>query len=172
MPSDRDCLSSSALSGKLSGNSDLRQRLGELAAVRRWFGYRRLGYLLAWEGLKPNHKKRLKLYREEGLKVRRRGGRRRTFDKTIRPQLGRGSFMLVEIAALRGCRHAPYPCCYNSHHSSAQGACHLSWIHSGKYVAQAAQPSHGLPVRELQLSVISVISRICQPSSTQKAAAP
>lgn len=44
---------------------------------RRRFGYRRLGYLLAREGLAPNHKKLLRIYREEGLKVRRRGGRRR-----------------------------------------------------------------------------------------------
>jgi putative transposase len=55
----------------------LRQRLRELAAERRRFGYRRLGYLLAREGITPNHKKLLRIYREEGLKVRRRGGRKR-----------------------------------------------------------------------------------------------
>ena len=55
----------------------LRKRLRELAAERRRFGYRRLGYLLAREGLTPNHKKLLRIYREEGLKVRRRGGRKR-----------------------------------------------------------------------------------------------
>jgi putative transposase len=55
----------------------LRARLKALAAERRRFGYRRLGYLLAREGLRPNHKKLLRLYREEGLKVRRRGGRKR-----------------------------------------------------------------------------------------------
>ena len=47
----------------------LRQRLRELAAERRRFGYRRLGYLLAREGITPNHKKL--------LRVRRRGGRKR-----------------------------------------------------------------------------------------------
>ena len=55
----------------------LRERLRALAAERRRFGYRRLGYLLAREGLTPNHKKLLRIYREEGLKVRRRGGRKR-----------------------------------------------------------------------------------------------
>ena len=60
-----------------SDDAALRARLRELAAERRRFGYRRLGYLLAREGLKPNHKKLLRLYREEGLKVRRRGGRKR-----------------------------------------------------------------------------------------------
>jgi putative transposase len=55
----------------------LRVRLRELAGERRRFGYRRLGYLLAREGLVPNHKKLLRIYREEGLKVRRRGGRKR-----------------------------------------------------------------------------------------------
>ena len=55
----------------------LRQRVRELAGERRRFGYRRLGYLLAREGMRPNHKKLLRIYREEGLKVRRRGGRKR-----------------------------------------------------------------------------------------------
>lgn len=55
----------------------LRQRLRELAGERRRFGYRRLGYLLAQEGMGPNHKKLLRLYREEGLRVRRCGGRKR-----------------------------------------------------------------------------------------------
>jgi putative transposase len=48
-----------------------------LAGERRRFGYRRLGYLLSREGMRPNHKKLLRLYREEGLRVRRRGGRKR-----------------------------------------------------------------------------------------------
>ena len=60
-----------------SDDGTLRQRLRELAVERRRFGYRRLGYLLAREGLAPNHKKLLRIYREEGLKVRRRGGRKR-----------------------------------------------------------------------------------------------
>ena len=60
-----------------SDDAGLRQRLRELAAERRRFGYRRLGYLLAREGVRPNHKKLLRIYREEGLKVRRRGGRKR-----------------------------------------------------------------------------------------------
>jgi putative transposase len=47
----------------------LRQRLRELAAERRRFGYRRLGYLLAREGMAPNHKKLLRVYREENLRV-------------------------------------------------------------------------------------------------------
>lgn len=55
----------------------LRARLRSLAAERRRFGYRRLGLLLAREGLRPNHKKLRRLYREERLQVRRRGGRKR-----------------------------------------------------------------------------------------------
>lgn len=49
----------------------LQQRLRELPAERRRFGYRRLGNLLAREGMAPNHKKLLRLYREKGPKVRR-----------------------------------------------------------------------------------------------------
>lgn len=56
---------------------EVRQRLRELAGERRRFGYRRLGILLAREGMTMNHKKLLRLYREEGLSVRRRRGRKR-----------------------------------------------------------------------------------------------
>ena len=58
-------------------DAPLRTRLRELAAERRRFGYRRLGYLLAREGMTPNHKKLRRIYREENLRVRRRGGRKR-----------------------------------------------------------------------------------------------
>jgi len=58
-------------------DAEIRVRLRELAAERRRFGYRRLGYLLAREGIHMNRKKLLRLYTEEGLKVRRRGGRKR-----------------------------------------------------------------------------------------------
>jgi putative transposase len=55
----------------------IRLRLREIAAVRRRFGYRRLHILLRREGLAPNHKKLRRLYAEERLQVRRRGGRKR-----------------------------------------------------------------------------------------------
>jgi len=55
----------------------VRSRLRELAAHRRRFGYRRLHILLTREGLVMNHKKLRRLYREERLQVRRRGGRKR-----------------------------------------------------------------------------------------------
>jgi putative transposase len=58
-------------------DSALRARLRELAAVRRRFGYRRLQLLLRREGTVVNHKKLRRLYREERLQVRRRGGRKR-----------------------------------------------------------------------------------------------
>src|SRR5438128_6050423 len=54
-----------------------RARLRELAAVRRRFGYRRLHILMSREGLIMNHKKLRRLYHEERLQVRRRGGRKR-----------------------------------------------------------------------------------------------
>jgi putative transposase len=54
-----------------------RVRLHELASIRRRFGYRRLHILLRREGIVMNHKKLRRLYREERLQVRRRGGRKR-----------------------------------------------------------------------------------------------
>ena len=55
----------------------LRARLCELASQRRRFGYRRLQILLRREGTHVNHKKLRRLYRDERLQVRRRGGRKR-----------------------------------------------------------------------------------------------
>jgi putative transposase len=48
-----------------------------LALIRRRFGYRRLNIMLKREGIVMNHKKMRRLYREEGLQVRSRGGRKR-----------------------------------------------------------------------------------------------
>lgn len=60
-----------------SNDAGLRTRLRELAAQRRRFGYRRLLVLIHREGTHVNHKKLRRLYREERLQVRRRGGRKR-----------------------------------------------------------------------------------------------
>ncbi len=58
-------------------DAPIRQRLRELALERRRFGYRRLHILLRREGVVLNHKKLYRLYREERLMVRKRGGRKR-----------------------------------------------------------------------------------------------
>jgi putative transposase len=55
----------------------LRARLRALADQRRRFGYRRLHVLLRSEGWTMNRKKTQRIYREEGLAVRRRKSRRR-----------------------------------------------------------------------------------------------
>lgn len=54
----------------------LRQRLRELAGERPRFGYRRLHVLLRREGIVVNHKRVARLYRDEGLAVRRRQRKR------------------------------------------------------------------------------------------------
>jgi putative transposase len=59
------------------GDEALRQRLRELAAERRRFGYRRLLILLRREGMAANHKRVYRVYTEERLTVRKRGGRKR-----------------------------------------------------------------------------------------------
>jgi putative transposase len=60
-----------------SDDAEVRRRLRELANERRRLGYRRLLILLRREGVELNHKKLFRLYREERLTVRRRGGRKR-----------------------------------------------------------------------------------------------
>ncbi len=56
---------------------DLRARIKALAHERRRFGYRRLHILLRREGRLVNRKRVQRLYQEERLMVRRRGGRKR-----------------------------------------------------------------------------------------------
>jgi putative transposase len=58
-------------------DTGLRQRMKAIAHERRRFGYRRLHVLLKREGYVINHKRLFRLYREEKLAVRRRGGRKR-----------------------------------------------------------------------------------------------
>ncbi len=55
----------------------LRQRLRELAAVRVSYGYQRLHVLLRREGWSVNRKRVLRLYREEGLALKRKRPKRR-----------------------------------------------------------------------------------------------
>lgn len=58
-------------------DGEVRERMRAIAQERRRFGYRRLLVMLRREGLVVNHKKLFRLYREEKLAVRRRGGRKR-----------------------------------------------------------------------------------------------
>lgn len=58
-------------------DTELRERLVELSAERRRFGYRRLHILLKREGWEVNWKKLYRLYKEEKLTVHKRGGRKR-----------------------------------------------------------------------------------------------
>ena len=58
-------------------DASLRHRMRAIALERRRFGYRRLHvFLLKREGYLVDHKKLFRLYREEKLTVRRRGGRK------------------------------------------------------------------------------------------------
>ena len=62
---------------KRKSDEAIRERLRELAHERRRFGYRRLHLLLGREGIRLNRKKLYRLYKEERLTVRKRGGRKR-----------------------------------------------------------------------------------------------
>jgi putative transposase len=70
--------------------AELQLRLRALAHERRRFGYRRLHILLRREGFHLNHKRVFRLYREERLMVRRRGGRKRA--------LGTRAPMMISLA--------------------------------------------------------------------------
>ena len=72
------CLARSSARYEGHGRDDtpVRSRLRELAAEKRRYGYRRLHVLLGREGMHVNHKCVERIYREEGLSVRRRKRKR------------------------------------------------------------------------------------------------
>lgn len=67
-------------------DAPLREAMKAVAAARRRFGYRRIHIMLDRQGIVMNQKKLRRLYREEKLQVRRRGGRKRALG-TRRPML-------------------------------------------------------------------------------------
>ncbi len=56
---------------------ELRDAIKRVSRERRRFGYRRIHVMIAREGFEVNHKKVRRIYTEEKLQVRRRGGRKR-----------------------------------------------------------------------------------------------
>tara|TARA_B110000977_G_C10937355_1_gene439493 strand:+ start:118 stop:957 length:840 start_codon:yes stop_codon:yes gene_type:complete len=58
-------------------DADLRDAIKRVSRERRRFGCRRIHVMIAREGFEVNHKKVRRIYREEKLQVRRRGGRKR-----------------------------------------------------------------------------------------------
>lgn len=71
------CRSSCRYQAKPSNDAEIRARLRELAEQRRKFGAPRLHTLLRREGYLINHKRTERLYREEGLSLRRKKRRKR-----------------------------------------------------------------------------------------------
>jgi putative transposase len=68
------------------GDDPIREPLRELAARRPRWGYRRLHVLLERQGFHCNHKRVYRIYREEGLAVRRRRRRKlRSMARVVMP---------------------------------------------------------------------------------------
>lgn len=67
-------------------DAELREAMKKVASERRRFGYRRIHVMLERQGMVMNQKKLRRLYREEKLQVRKRGGRKRALG-TRRPML-------------------------------------------------------------------------------------
>ena len=76
--------SSIRYSSRRGDDAELRAKVREVAAERRRFGYRRAHVMLQRQGVRMNLKKLRRLYAEEKLQVKRRGGRKRALG-TRRP---------------------------------------------------------------------------------------
>lgn len=59
-------------------DNELKDRIEQIALEKRRYGYRRIHVMLKRGGVKVNHKRVFRLYRELGLKVRKRGARKRS----------------------------------------------------------------------------------------------
>ena len=86
----------------LPDHPEIRHEMGEIAKRRRRFGYRRIGIMLERKGMVMNHKKLYRLYREEGLAVRRRRGRKRAHPES--PCAARASLAVTISASLGSVR--------------------------------------------------------------------
>lgn len=64
-------------------DSELNEKIRKIALERRRFGYRRIHMMLKREGLKINHKRIFRIYRALGLKVLKRGGRKRALGMRV-----------------------------------------------------------------------------------------
>lgn len=90
-------------------DGDLREAMKKIASERRRFDYRRIHIMLERQGIVVNQKKLRRLYAEEKLQVRKRGGRKRALG-TRRPMLlpsranERGSLDFVSAAFTDGRR--------------------------------------------------------------------
>ena len=74
MQTDR---SSVRYQSKRVNDNEQREAIKRISKERRRFGYRRINVMLQREGIHMNHKKLRRIYAEENLQVRRRGGRKR-----------------------------------------------------------------------------------------------
>ena len=80
---------------------ELRDRIAELAAQKRRYGYRRIQVLLRREGWSVNHKRTYRLYREQGLMVRKRRRKRIALSERLvmpRPQAPNESWSMDYVA--------------------------------------------------------------------------
>ncbi len=64
-------------------DGQIREKIIFHAHQRKRFGYRRIHILLKKEGMLVNHKKVYRLYQESGLKVLKRGGRKRALGSRV-----------------------------------------------------------------------------------------
>ena len=71
---NRSTVSYEALESK---DEELKKSIKEIALEKRRFGYRRIHMVLKRRGEKANHKKIFRIYQQLGLKVLKRGGRKR-----------------------------------------------------------------------------------------------
>ena len=61
----------------------LKERITAIAHEKRRYGYRRIHVLLKREGININHKKLFRIYKQLGLKVLKRGGRKRALGTRV-----------------------------------------------------------------------------------------
>lgn len=137
----------------------LRERLKDLAKTRRRFGYWRLHVFLRREGPAVNHKRLFRIYSEEQLHMRRRGGCKRANGRTRDELLNETLFPSLHharatLAAWRTDDNTERP------HSR------LGWQTPAEF-AQTVAPQRGLTLRNPQSSAPAPVAQTAQRGKTQ-----
>ena len=143
----------------------LRERLKELAGMRRRFGYRRLHVFLRREGHEVNHKRLFRIYREERLHVRRRGGRKRAIGTRAPMALSLMPNQRWSLGFVSDHARATLEAWRNDYNTERPHS-RLGWQTPAEF-AQTFTPQRGLTLRNPQSSAPAPVAQPAQTGKTQ-----
>ena len=133
--------------------------------MRRRFGYRRLHVFLRREGHEVNHKRLFRIYREERLHVRRRGGRKRAIGTRAPMALSLMPNQRWSLGFVSDHARATLEAWRNDYNTERPHS-RLGWQTPAEF-AQTFTPQRGLTLRNPQSSAPAPVAQPAQTGKTQ-----